>query len=95
MGPSPRRLESCLHVKRFKEEKREGLLSAEETQRPGKVLDEIFEVGSETRSAVTASRLLMLTGSRLLEIQKVRWEYVDLNRDSPDGSSQSPNKVTQ
>ena len=34
--------------------------------------------GSETRSAVAAIRLLMLTGCRLSEIQKLRCEYVDV-----------------
>ena len=68
----------CLHVKRFKEEKRERFLSAEEFRRLGAVLDEILEDGSETRSAVVAIRLLMLTGCRLSEIQKLRWEHVDL-----------------
>ena len=68
----------CLHVKRFKEEKRERFLSAEEFRRLGKVLDEILEDGSETRSAVVAVRLLMLTGCRLSEIQKLKWEHVDL-----------------
>ena len=68
----------CLHIKRFKEEKRERFLSAEEFQRLGSVLDEILEDGSETRSAVTAIRLLMLTGCRLSEIQTLRWEHVDL-----------------
>ena len=68
----------CLHVKRFKEEKRERFLSAEEFQRLGTVLDEILEDGSETRSAVAAIRLLMLTGCRLSEVQKLRWEHVDL-----------------
>ena len=68
----------CLHVKRFKEEKRERFLSAEEFQRLGAVLDEILKDGSETRSAVVAIRLLMLTGCRLSEIQKLRWEHVDL-----------------
>ena len=69
----------CLHVKRFKEEKRERFLSTEEFQRLGKVLDEIVEDGTETRSAVAAIRLLMLTGCRHSEIQKLRWEYVDLD----------------
>ena len=69
----------CLHVKRFREEKRERFLSTEEFQRLGKVLDEILEDGSETRSAVVAIRLLMLTGCRLSEIQKLRWDYVDLD----------------
>ena len=68
----------CLHVKRFKEEKRERFLSAAEFQRLGAVLDEILEDGTETRSAVAAVRLLMLTGCRLSEIQKLRWEHVDL-----------------
>ena len=54
----------CLHVKRFREEKRERFLSAEEFRRLGRALDEILEDDSETRSAVTAIRLLMLTGCR-------------------------------
>ena len=69
----------CLHVKRYKEEKRERFLSAEEFTRLGQVLDEILADGSETRSAVAAIRLLMLTGCRLSEIQKLRWQHVDLD----------------
>ena len=38
----------CLHVKRYKEEKRERFLSAEEFTRLGQVLDEILRDGSET-----------------------------------------------
>ena len=68
----------CLHVKRYKEEKRERFLNAEEFSRLGQVLDEILRDGSETRSAVVAFRLLMLTGCRLSEIQKLLWEHVDL-----------------
>ena len=69
----------CLHVKRYKEQKRERSLNAEEFTRLGRVLDEILADGSETRSAVAAIRLLMLTGCRLSEIQKLRWEHVDLD----------------
>ena len=69
---------TCLHIKRYKEEKRERFLSAEEFARLGKVLDETLRDGSETRSAVVAIRLLMITGCRLSEIQKLRWEHVDL-----------------
>ena len=68
----------CLHVKRYKEEKRERFLSAEEFARLGLVLDETVRDGSETPSAVAAIRLLILTGCRLSEIQKLRWEHVDL-----------------
>ena len=80
----------CLHVKRFKEEKRERFLSAEEFRRLGNVLDEILQDGSETRSAVAAIRLLMLTGCRLSEIQKLKWEHVDLNA----GENQLPDSKT-
>ena len=69
----------CLHVKRYKEEKREQFFSAEGFKRLGRVLDEILDDGSETRSAVAAVRLLMLTGCRPSEIQKLRREYLDLD----------------
>ena len=69
----------CLHVKRYKEEKRERFLSQDEFARLGTVLDEIEHDGSETRSAVAAIRLLMLTGCRRTEIRTLRWEHVDLD----------------
>ena len=69
----------CLHVKRYKKDKRERFLSADEFNRLGRVLDEILADGSETRPAVAAIRLLMLTGCQLSEIQKLRWEHVDLD----------------
>ena len=68
----------CRHVKRFKEEKRERFLSDEEYQRLGSALREIEQEGTETASAIAAIRLLMLTGCRLSEIQKLRWQHVDL-----------------
>ena len=80
----------CLHVKRYREEKRERFLSAGECSRLGRVLDEILADGSEFHSAVAAIRLLMLTGCRLSEIQKLRWEHVDLDageRTKPGGAS--------
>ena len=69
----------CRHVKRFKEEKRERFLSDEEYQRLGAALREIETEGSETAAAIAAIRLLMLTGCRLSEIQKLRWEHVNLD----------------
>ena len=68
----------CRHVKRFREEKRERFLSDIECQRLGAALKAIEADGSETASAIAAVRLLMLTGCRLSEIQKLRWEHVDL-----------------
>ena len=40
---------------------------------------EIEQERSETPSAIAAIRLLMLTGCRLSEIQKLQWEHVDLD----------------
>ena len=55
MGPcGPDGSNPCLHVKRYKEEKRERFLSKEEFQHLGKVLDEISADGSETPSAIAA-----------------------------------------
>ena len=68
----------CRHVKRFREEKRERFLLDAEYQRLGTVLREVELDGSETPAAVAAIRLLMLTGCRLSEIQKLRWEHVHL-----------------
>ena len=64
-------------VRRFREEKRERFLSDVEYQRLGAALKEIEVDGSETASAIAAVRLLMLTGCRLSEIQKLHWEHVD------------------
>ena len=68
----------CRHVKRFREEKRERFLSDTEYRSLGAALKETEQDGSETAAAVAAVRLLMLTGCRLSEIQKLRWEHVDL-----------------
>jgi len=82
----------CRHVKRFREEKRERFLSDEEYRRLGDTLDEAEREGSETPAAIAAFRLLMLTGCRLSEIRKLRWEHVDLEagelrlRDSKSGA---------
>ena len=66
-------------MKRFKEEQRERFLSDEEYRRLGATLRDIEADSSETAAAIAAIRLLMLTGCRLSEIQKLRWEHVDLN----------------
>ena len=76
-GMRPDSSNPCLHIKRYKEEKRERFLSAEEFARLGKVLDETLRDGSETRSGGVAGRLLMRTGCRVSEIQKLQWGLVD------------------
>ena len=68
----------CRFVQKYKEKKRERFLTDEEFHRLGQVLNEIEADGSETLAAVTAIRLLMLTGCRLSEIQTLRWDDVNL-----------------
>lgn len=65
----------CWKVKRYKEEKRERYLTAEELARLGSVLRE----ANAERAAVNCIQLLLLTGCRLSEIQKLKWAYVDLD----------------
>ena len=64
----------CRFAQKYKEQKRERFLTEEEFRCLGQVLSEVEAEGSETLSAVTAIRLLMLTGCRLNEIQMLRWE---------------------
>ena len=69
----------CRHVKKYKEEKRERYLSADELARLGEVLRECEQEGVESASTINLIRLLMLTGCRLSEIQTLKWDYVDLD----------------
>jgi len=70
----------CRHVERFKENKRERYLSAEELARLGTVLAQVVAEGRENPYAVAAIRLLLLTGARLGEVLGLRWEWVGLER---------------
>ena len=67
----------CLHVKKYKEVKRDRFLSLEEYKRLGEALLSCEEKGSETASAINAVWLLMMTGCRLGEIQTLKWEYIN------------------
>ncbi len=58
----------CRHVEKFKEQKRERFLSAEELGRLAGVLAEAEHTATELPSVVAAIRLLILTGCRLSEI---------------------------
>lgn len=68
----------CRHVKKYPEQKRERFLDREEFARLGRVLREVEQEGTETKSAVNAIRLLLLTGCRLGEIMTLQWAHVDL-----------------
>jgi len=71
-GTNPRK-----HIRKYPEEKRERFLSAAELRRVGEVLRDMEQEGVELASAIAAVRLLMLTGCRLGEIMRLKWEYVD------------------
>ena len=77
-GLRKHRANPCRFVQKYKEQKRERFLTEEEFRRLGQVLNDVEAEGSETLSAVTAIRLLMLTGCRLNEVQTLGWENVDL-----------------
>jgi integrase len=73
-GSNPRK-----HLAKYTEHKRERFLSAAELKRLGETLNEMEAEGVELPGAITAVRLLLLTGCRLNEIMKLRWEHVDTN----------------
>ncbi|MCP3960298.1 MAG: tyrosine-type recombinase/integrase [bacterium] len=68
----------CRHVERFREERRERYLSAEELGSLAEALATVEREGKIGPHAVAAVRLLLLTGCRLREILGLRWEDVDL-----------------
>jgi len=76
-GLRPEGINPCLKVKRFKEHKRERYLSTEELSR----LATALQIEAAT-APVTAYGfwLLILTGCRLGEIQKLRWDQVSFER---------------
>ena len=67
-----------LGVKRYREGRRERYLSAAELERLGEALN--LAEARELPGALTAIRLLALTGARRGEILGARWEYVDFER---------------
>lgn len=69
----------CRHVPKYREERRERFLSAEEFGRLGAALDAMEQEEPNARAAVAAFRLLTLTGCRLGEIQTLRWDYIREN----------------
>ena len=70
----------CMHVQRFRENKRERFLSAEDLAALGKALSEAEAGGGVSPYAVAAIRLLLLSGARLGEVLGLRWEWVDFER---------------
>ncbi|MFT5944947.1 MAG: integrase [Yoonia sp.] len=75
----------CRHVPKFKEMKRERYLSQAELARLGATLEMCLRDGSESPFSIACYRLLILTGCRLGEIQKLKWEFItDKGMELPD-----------
>lgn len=77
-GMRPETINPCTRVKRFREKKRERFLSSTEMTRLAQSLEE--EAIAAPMAAV-AFRLLILTGCRMGEIQKLEWRCVDFERE--------------
>ncbi|MGI3899644.1 MAG: tyrosine-type recombinase/integrase [Janthinobacterium lividum] len=67
-------------VEKYGETKRERYLSVAEIERLVAVLDKVEADESEPASAITAIRLLLLTGARHREITELRWDTINLDR---------------
>jgi integrase len=70
----------CKHVERFKELPRERYLTSDELGRLGETLEKMLANEELYPEAGAAIRLLLLTGARLNEILKARWEWVSFER---------------
>ena len=78
-GLVPEGCNPCRSMVKYPVRKRERFLTDGEFTRLGQVLDEVKTRGGASGSAVTALRLLMLTGCRKREILCLRWEDVALD----------------
>ena len=78
-GLVPEGFNPCRSVEKYPERSRERFLTDAEFTRLGRVLDEAVDSGAAPLNAVTAIRLLMLTGCRKSEILTLRWSDVDLD----------------
>ena len=67
------------HVKAYKMQKRERHLSPAELGRLSEVLAEAERTQTISLEAISAIRLLILTGCRLNEILTLKWEWVDVD----------------
>jgi len=69
----------CSGIKRYPENKRERFLSQNEFARLGEVLMAMEDNGTTSVYAISAIRLLCLTGCRLSEVLTLKWDDVDFD----------------
>ncbi len=67
------------NIDRFKEEKRERYLTGTEVARLWQVLNSEAAEAKASPAAISAMKLLMLTGRRLNEVLGLQWAWVDLD----------------
>lgn len=77
-GEVPEGCNPCKGLVKYKEAPRERYLSAEEITRLARACADAEAAGSNP-FGIAAIRLLLLTGARLNEIVKCRWEWVDFD----------------
>ena len=70
----------CRRIQRYKENRRETFLRADDLARLGAALDQAAVTNLAGEFALAALRLLILTGARLNEILTLEWSHVDLER---------------
>jgi integrase len=70
----------CRHLERYREERRERFLAADELAGLSAVLTQAEQPNRESPFAIAALRLLILTGCRVGEIVQLRWNEVDFDR---------------
>lgn len=79
-GYRPEDSNPCRRIQRYKENKRQTFLQADEMDRLGAALDKAAAENLVGPFALAALRLLILTGARLNEILTLEWAHVDLGR---------------
>ena len=80
----------CRYVDKNKEKPRQRFLSKAEQDRLNKALDDAHTDGLISEYAIYAIRLLSLTGARLSEILKLKWQHVNWENgtlDLPDSKT--------
>lgn len=75
-GLRPMNSNPTKRIKRYPEVEKKRYLDESEQERLGEVLAEMFKAGEISRYIFAAFYLLLLTGCRLSEIQKLKWDYV-------------------
>ncbi|SEW19795.1 Site-specific recombinase XerD [Cognatiyoonia koreensis] len=75
-GLRPMNTNPTRRVKRYPEEEKKRYLDEDEQERLGGVLADMLAQGEISRYVFAAFYLLLLTGCRLGEIQKLKWDYV-------------------